>query len=139
MIPVSGDLVKIALCHKRSLCSYIATFCLLILDPSLQLLHHDHTVWHDKRKSLTDYINCCKDLHLTAKFVMVTSLSLFHLLQMLFQLIFCCICSSVDTCQHCVLFAASPVSAGRRKKLECLDTFYTHQVRTCTKVCPVSL
>ena len=70
---------------------------------------------------------------------MVTSLSLFHLLQMLFQLILCCICSSVDTCQHCVLFAASPVSAGRGEKLECFYTLYTHKVRTCAEVCPVSL
>ena len=139
MIPVSGDLVKVALCHQRSFCSYVSTFCLLVLDPALKLLHHDHTVWHDKRKSLSDYVYRCKDLHLTAKFVMIASLSLFHLLQMLFQLILCCICSSVDTCKHCVFLASSPVCAGRRKKLECFDSFYAHQVWSCTEVCPVSL
>ena len=139
MIPVSGDLVEIALCHKRSFCSYISTLCLLILDPALKLLHYDHTVWHDKRKSLSDHIYSCEDLHLTAKLVMITSLCFFHLLQMLFQLILCSIGCSVDTCKHCVLLTASPVCAGRRKKLECLDAFYTHQVRACTEVCPVSL
>ena len=113
MIPVSGDLIQIALGHQRCLCSYIATFCLFILDPSLQFLHHDHTVWHDQRKSLTDYIYSCEDLHLTAEFVVVTSLCFFHLLKMFFQFIFGCISCSVDTCQHCVLFASSPVSAGR--------------------------
>ena len=139
MIPVSGDLVKIALCHKRSFCSYVSTLCLLILDPALKLLHHDHTVWHDKRKSLSDHIYSCEDLHLTAKLVMITSLCFFHLLQMLFQLILCSIGCYVDTCKHCVLLTASPVCAGRRKKFECLDAFYTHQVWACTEVCPVSL
>ena len=139
MIPVSGDLVKITLCHKRSFCSYISTLCLLILDPALKLLHHDHTVWHDKRKSLSDHIYSCEDLHLTTKLVMVTSLCLFHLLQMLFQLILCSIGSSVDTCEHCILLAASPVCAGRRKKLKCFHTFYAHQMRSCAKICPVSL
>ena len=139
MIPVSGDLVEIALCHQRSLGSYIATFCLLIFNPSLQFLHHDNTVWHDKRKSLTDHIYSCEDLHLTTKFVVVTFLCFFHLLQMFFELVFCCISCSVDTCQHCVLFASSPVSAGRRKKFEGFHTFYAHQMRACTEVCPVSL
>ena len=139
MIPVSGDLVKITLCHKRSFCSYVSTLCLLILDPSLQLLHHDNTVWHDKRKSLSDYIYSCKNLHLTAKFVVVTSLSLFHLLQMLFQFILCCICCSINTCKHCVLLAASPVCAGRRKKFERLNAFHAHKVRSCAEICPVSL
>ena len=139
MIPVSGDLVEVALSHQRSLCSYIATFCLLILDPSLQFLHHDDTVRHDQRKSLSDHIYSCEDLHLTAKFVVVTFLGFFHLLQMFFELILCSICCSVDTCQHGVLLAASPVCAGRRKKFECFDRFYVHQVRSCTEVCPVSL
>ena len=139
MIPVSGNLVQITLCHKRCLCSYITTFCLFIFDPSLQFLHHDNTVWHDQRKALSDNIYSCKDFHLTAKFVMVTFLGFFHLLQMFFQFIFCSICCSVNTSQHCILFAASPVSTGRRKKFKCFYTFYTHQVWACTEVCPVSL
>ena len=139
MIPVSGDLVKVALGHKRCFCSYVTTFCLFILDPSLQFLHHDDTVWHDQRKSLSNYINCCENLHFTSKFVMVTFLCFFHLSQMLFQLIFCSISSSIDTCKHCILFTASPVSAGRRKQFKCFYTFYAHQMWPCTEVCPVSL
>ena len=139
MIPVSGDLVEVALCHQRSFCSYVATFCLLIFDPSLQFLHHDNTVWHDQWKSLSDYIYSCKNFHLTAKFIVVTFFSFFHLLQMFFQFIFGCIGCSVDTCQHCVLFASSPVSTGRRKKFECFYAFYAHKVWSCAEICPVTL
>ena len=139
MIPVTGDLVKITLSHQRSFCSYISTFCLLIFDPSLQFLHHDNTVRHDQRKSLSDYIYSCKDFHLTAKFVVITFLGFFHLLQMFFEFIFGSISCTVDTCQHCVLFASSPVSAGRRKKFECFNAFYTHKMWSCTEVCPVPL
>ena len=139
MIPVTGNLVKIALGHQRSFCSYVATFCLLIFDPSLQFLHHDNTVWHDQRKSLSNNIYCCEDFHFTAKFVVVTFFSLFHLLQMFFEFILGSISCTIDTCQHCVLFASSPVSAGRRKKFECFYAFYAHKVWSCAEVCPVTL
>ena len=42
-------------------------------------------------------------------------------------------------CQHWILFASSPVSAGSRKKFICFNTFYAHKVWTCTEVNPFTL
>ena len=38
MIPVSGNLIKVALCHKRSFCKLPAALLLLILNKTLEKL-----------------------------------------------------------------------------------------------------
>ena len=139
VIPVSGNLVQITLGHQRCFGSDVSAFCFLILDPALKLLHHNHTVRHNQRKTLANNIYGCEKLHFTSKLVVVALLGFFHLIQMFFQFILGCIGSSVNTGQHLILFTSSPVCTGRRKKFERFDTLGAHQMRACTKICPVSL
>ena len=139
MIPVTGYLIKITFCHQRSFRTDISPLCFFILDPALHFLDHNHTVRHDQRKSLPDHVNSCKQLHFTAKLIVVTFFCFFHLSEMFIQLILRSICCAIHTGEHLIFLAASPVRTGRRKKLKGLYSLCTHQMRTCTKICPVSL
>ena len=85
MIPVSGDLVQIALGHQWCLGSYIAPFVILqIFNPSLKFFYHDHTLWHQQRQPLSNDIHGCEQFHFTAQFVVVTLQCFFSLFQIFF-------------------------------------------------------
>ena len=112
MIPVAGDLVQIGFGHQRCLGSHITAACFLVFDPSLHLLNHFYTVWHDQWKSLADHIYRCEQFQFAAQFVMVSLLDLFQVLQMCVQVCFLCVSSSVDSGKHLIFLTASPVRSG---------------------------
>ena len=98
MIPVTGNPVKVALCHKRSLGSHIAPLIIFqVFNPSLEGLYHLGSLRHQKRKSLTDNINGSKQLHLTTQLVVVTVFDIFQIYQILFQFFFFVESSTVNT------------------------------------------
>ena len=75
MIPVSGDLVEIRFCHERCTGTHITPVIILeIFDPSLQFHDHLGSLRCKERKPLSDHINGGKQSHLTAEFVVVTTL-----------------------------------------------------------------
>ena len=75
MIPVSGKLVKVALCHKRRLSPYIPPFVILkVLDPTLHGLDHLCTLRHKERKPLSNHIHGSKQLHLAPQLIVVAKL-----------------------------------------------------------------
>ena len=57
---------------------------------------------------------------LSAQFVVVTLLSFFHSLKMLFKVSSLCVSSAVNTLKHFLCGVASPVSTCTSSKLECL-------------------
>ena len=140
MIPVSGNLIEIALCHERSLGTHIAPLIVLqILNPSLHGLDNLCSLGHQQRKSLSDNIHSSEELHLTPQLVVVTILNVFPVCQILFQLFLLVKGSSVDTLQLCLAGIAVPISHGRRGQFECLDALGAHQMRSCTQIGKFSL
>ena len=78
VIPVPGDLVQVALCHQRRLCTDIAPFIVLqILDPSLKFFDHNDAFGHHQRQSLSDHVYGGKEFHLSSQFIMISLLCLF--------------------------------------------------------------
>ena len=70
---------------------------------------------------------------------MITFFRFFQHVQIFFQLCFFRECSSVDSLQHFIFLASSPVCTCKACELKCFDIFCTHQVRTCTQICKLSL
>ena len=120
VIPVTGNLVQIRFRHQRCLRSHVTALFFLIFNPALQSLNNLYTFWHQKRKSLTDYINGSKQFQLTSQFIVVAFFNIFQMLQIGIQIRFLCISSSVYTGKHFIFLISSPVSTGRRNQLHCL-------------------
>ena len=134
VIPVTGDLVKISLCHQGRFGEQVAALLFLVLYPSLEQLDHASTLGEHNGKSLTDGINGGKELKLTAKLVVVALEGFFLLLQICVHFILRGICDTVDALEHLVLLVALPVSAGALRQLERLDSTCAEEVRSCAKV-----
>ena len=100
MIPMSGNLIQITLCHKRRPRADITPFFILqVLDPALQLHDHFGSLRHKKRKSLADHVHCRKQFHLASKPVMVAALCVLQLFQMCRKLFFFIERCSINTLQ----------------------------------------
>ena len=111
MIPVTGNLIKITLCHKRCLGPHIAPFIVLqILDPSLHGLYHLGSLWHQERKALSDHIYGCEKLHLAPQLIVVTLFDILQTFQIIRKLLLLIEGSSVDSLKHCLVGISSPIS-----------------------------
>ena len=82
-----------------------------VLDPALEKLDNSCALGEKYRESLTDNVNCCEIFKLTSEFIVVAHFSVLTLLDISFKVSSLGICSSVNSGEHFVLFAASPVSA----------------------------
>ena len=111
MIPVVGNNIQILFRHQRSLGPHIASLLLFILDPTLQRLNHLGPLGHQKRKSLSDNVNRCEQLHIPSQLIMVTVLDIIQIFQILGQLLLGIEGCSVNSLKHGSVGIPSPVSA----------------------------
>ena len=110
MIPVTRNLVEIALCHKRCLGADVAPLIILkVLYPTLQSLHDFGTLWHEQRQALTNDIDCCEKFHLTTDLVMVDILDMLKVCKICLQILFCKERRTVDTRERRIVLVAAPV------------------------------
>ena len=121
-------------------CGNLNISCFLVnLSPVVKkCVLKNHSLWKEERESRT-LVAHHEQSKLFAKLSVVTLLSFFHTVDVLFQICFLCEGSSVDSGKHFVLLASSPVSTCNAGKLECLYWFGCHQVRSCTKVNELAL
>ena len=136
---MSGDFVKLALCHIRGLCQQVAALVLLVLNPALKKLYNLCALWQQDRQTLSDVVNRCEVFQLSAKLVMVALLRFFKALEVRVKLVLRGESRAVNTGEHLVLFAAAPVCARNRRELESLYGRCAHKVRACAKVGEITL
>ena len=97
-----------------------------------------HSVWKEERESRS-FVSHHKESQFFSEFSVITFFRFFQHVQIFFQLCFFRECSSVDSLQHFIFLASSPVCTCKACELKCFDIFCTHQVRTCTQICKLSL
>ena len=134
MIPVTGNLVQVALCHERGLCQQPAAALLLVLDEALQKLNDACALRQQDRQSLTDNVACGEKLQLTAELVVVALLGFLHHGEVLFQQALLRERDAVETLQHLVACIAAPVCTCDGGELYSLDIAGAHEVRACAEV-----
>ena len=132
MIPVSGSLPELAIQDDRSGNLYITSFFMDFSPVIKQGIFQYHALRQEERETRTCIVHH-EQAKLFAQFSVVTLLCLFHHGNICFQFLFGCKCGRIDTGQHFVLLAASPVCACQIHQLKCLtNTLGVHHVRSCT-------
>ena len=132
MIPVSGSLPELAIQDDRSGNLYITSFFMDFSPVIKQGIFQYHALRQEERETRTCIVHH-EQAKFFAQFTMVTFLCLFHHCDVCFQILFGCKCGRIDTGQHFVLLAASPVCACQIHQLKCLtNTLGVHHVRSCT-------
>ncbi len=124
MVPVTGDLEKLALGHQRRLGQQVAGLLLSVLHPTLQQLHHAGSLGQQDGQALANGIYGGKILQFAAQFIVVALQRLFALLQIGFQLILAGEGHAVDALQRLAIAVAAPVGgvAGGQFNAAALDT-----------------
>ena len=113
MIPVSGNLIQVTLCHQRSLGTHIAPLIVFqIFNPSLHGLDNLCALRHQERQALSDHVNRGKKLHLTTKLVVVTVLYVLPVCQILLKFFLLIKCGTINTLQLGLTGITMPVSHG---------------------------
>ena len=139
MIPVTGNLIKVALCHKGSLGKLPTSLLLLVLNKTLKQLNYSCTLGKKDGKTLTDKLACGKELKLTAELVVVTLLCFLYLLEVCVKLLLLGEGCTVDTGKHLTVGVTSPVCACSGGELVRLDGARREKVRTCAQVNKITL
>jgi len=135
---MTGCLPKVTSQNDRGGNLYITSF-LVDLSPIVKKgVLQNHSLRKEEWESGT-FITHHKQTKLFSKFSMVTFLSLFHTVDVLFQICLLCEGCSVDSGEHFVLLTSSPVSTCNTGKLECFYRFGCHKVRSCTKIYKLAL
>ena len=141
VIPVAGDLVKVALGHQRGLGEKIAALLLHILDPALEHLHDARALGQQHRKALTDAVDGGEVFELAAELVVVALLGLFDLGEVGVQLFLLRESDAVDALEHLAVRVAAPVGgvAGGQLDAVALDAAGGVEVRTGAEVGELAL
>ena len=139
VIPVTGNAVKVTLCHQRSLGEKTALLLLYVLNPALQQLNHSCALGQQNGQALTDGIHGGEVLQLSAQLVVIALLSLFLGNQIAFQVFLVQESGTVDTGEHLTAGVASPVCTGSGGKLECLDLLGVRYVGACAEIGEIPL
>ena len=123
VIPVAGDLVKVALGHERGLGEKIAALLLGILDPALEHLHDARALGQQHRKTLTDAVDGGEIFELAAELVVVALDGLLALFEVGVQLFLLRESDAVDALEHLAVRVAAPVGgvAGGQLDAVALD------------------
>ena len=141
VIPVAGDLVKVALGHERGLGEKIAALLLGILDPALEHLHDARALGQQHRKALADAVDGGEVFELAAELVVVALLGLFDLGEVGIQLFLLRESDAVDALEHLAVRVAAPVGgvAGGQLDAVALDAAGGVEVRTGAEVGELAL
>ena len=141
MIPVAGDLVKVALGHQRGLGEKIAALLLGILDPALEHLHDARALGQQHRKTLTDAVDGGEIFELAAELVVVALDGLLALFEVGVQLFLLRESNTIDTLQHLAVRIATPISAGSGGQFDSVafNTAGRIKMRACTQISEVAL
>ena len=139
VIPVTGDFIQLALCHKRRLGEQIAALLLFVLDEALQQLDHARAFRQQDRQTLTDDIHGGKEFQLAAQLVVVALFCFFQRGDVCFEVGFLFKRRAVDALEHLVLLAAAPVCARDVEELDVLHHARALDVRARAEVDKVAL
>ena len=134
MIPVTGNFVKVALCHWRGTGGHKASSFFLVLNESDHRLHDFAALRAEKRQALTYHVARHKIAQLSAELVVVAAFGFFLLFDVFFELTFLFESRGVNTGEHLIFFAAFPIRARKAHKLERLYFAGRGKVRTFAKV-----
>ena len=139
MVPVSRNLIKVRLCHKRSFCKQPASLFLLVLNPTLKSLDNLCSLRKKNGESLTDIIYRCEKFKFSAEFIMVTLFCLLESGKVLLKHRSLWKCNTVNTAKHLVFLIASPICARALSQLKRFNDFHIHKVRSCAKLRKLAL
>ena len=130
---MTGGLPQATVQDDRSGDFYVSCFSVDFTPVIHQRIFQIHSFWKEERESravLTHH----KQAELFSEFSVVTLLCFLDHVEVLFKLCFLCECSSVDSLQHLVFLAASPVCACKAGQFEGFDRLCAHQMRACAQV-----
>ena len=133
VIPVTGGLPQTTVQDDRGRDFYVSCFSVDFTPVIHQRIFQIHSFWKEERESravLTHH----KQTEFFSEFSVVTFLCFFDHMEVLFELCFLCECSSVDSLQHLVFLAASPVCACKAGQFEGFDRLCAHQMRACAQI-----
>ena len=133
VIPVTGGLPQTTVQNDRGRDFYVSCFSVDFTPVIHQRVFQIHSFWKEERESravLTHH----KQTEFFSEFSVVTFLCFFDHVEVLFELCFLCECSSVDSLQHLVFLAASPVCACKAGQFESFDRLCAHQMRACAQI-----
>ena len=126
MVPVTGQLVKLPLCHIRGFGKLPAAARLLVLYKALEYLYYFGALRQEYRQSLTYNINRGKELKLSAELIVVALFCLFKHIKVRFKLACFRKSGAVNAAEHFLVRIAAPVSAGSRSQLKRLYRTRAH-------------
>ena len=138
VFPVTASVPQVSVQDQRCRNFYIACFFMDLSPVIQQCIFQYHTIRQEEGETRT-FFKHCEQFQFFAQFSVVTFFGFFHHCQVSFQFGCLRISCTIDTGQHFVLFAASPVSACYGCQFDCFYGFCAHQVRTCTQICEVTL
>ena len=118
MIPVAGDLIKVALGHQRSLGQQIPAGLLHVLHPALEKLDNARTLRQQNRETLTDAVHRGEVFQLASELVVVTLKRFFLLGEIGVKIFLLRERDSVNSLQHLPLRVAAPVCAAALRQLD---------------------
>ena len=133
VIPVTGGLPQTTVQDDRGRDFYVSCFSVDFTPVIHQRIFQIHSFWKEERESravLTHH----KQTEFFSEFSVVTFLCFFDHMEVLFELCFLCECSSVDSLQHLVFLAASPVCACKAGQFEGFNRLCAHQMRACAQI-----
>ena len=139
MIPMSGNLIEIALGHKRGFCQHIAAALFFVLDKALQRLQNFGAFRHEKRKSLAYKLVGHENAELTPYLVVIALFCLLEFFEILGHFRFFLESRAVYSGKHLVIFVSLPVRAGYLSELETFNFSRTCKMRSGAKIDEISL
>ena len=139
MIPVTGNLIELSLCHQRCFGQKAALFLLHILYPSLEQLDDPCSFREENRQSLSDHVHRGKEAEIPPKLVMIALERLLLHRQILVQFLLGRERNAVNPLQNFVFLIALPVSARALRQPECLDGSGAEQVRSRAEIHKLAL
>ena len=139
VIPVTRDLVQLALGHVRGLGEQVAALLLHVLNPALKQLYDARALGQYYGQALADNVDRGEVLQLAAELIVVALLGFLNLRNILVQLVLGRERRAVDALEHLILFVAAPVRARNLSKLYRLHLAGRGQMRASAQVGEVAL
>ena len=138
MIPVSGRLPKLSV-QQNGRRNLLISFSVMQLSPIIdQDILQDHSLRQEERKSRA-FLHEREQPHFLSDPAVIPLLRFLNPVQMLLKLFLVGIGRSIDTGEHLILLAPSPISARKARELKRLYIARMRQMRTRTQIHEVSL
>ncbi|MPM45522.1 hypothetical protein SDC9_92209 [bioreactor metagenome] len=138
MIPVTTVFPKSSRKYNRCRNLNISGFFMNFTPIFNKRIFYNHNIGKEERESGT-LVKECKQFKFLAKLSVVTFLCFLKHCNICVKVCSLCICCPINTRKHLVLFVSSPICTCNTHKLKSFKRFRTHKVRSCTKVCKITL